>query len=438
MNILLFNTHNPYREAGAVSLDLFNQLKRKGHNVRLLVNSYDSGYNEGITSVETKFLFDKRIFFEKLNWRLNKVKKALRLHKSKISDPDYHFFQVNERKSVYNTDSLLKKARIRPDIIILLYTKGFVNARNIFEINQKTKAPVFWLLYDMAPFTGGCHYAWECKGYQNSCGNCPGIFSDDPHDITYENLLYKKNYLDKTNIQIITGSEWQDRQVRESTLFKTRTIHKILLSIDSSVFKPLDKKTVRSELGLTTDKKVIFFGAVVLTQKRKGMSYLLESLKLLKEKTEHPDSILKDNILLLIAGNGIDNIADLLPYEFHYMGKTDNTYGIASAYQAADVFLCPSIEDSGPMMINQSLMCGTPVVSFEMGVALDLVKSGKTGYMARLRDSNDMAHGLYNILSLDIKDYKKISEKCRELALELCSPEAQIEKIESIIKIHDS
>jgi glycosyltransferase involved in cell wall biosynthesis len=434
MNILLFNTHNPLREAGAVSLDLFNQLKRRGHNVRLLVNSFDSDYPEGIISVETKFLFKKKILNEKITWRLNRIRKVLKLQNKKNSDPDYCFFELDESNSIYTTDVLLKKSGIAPDIIILLYAKGFLNAKNTSELYQKTNAPVFWLMYDMAPFTGGCHYAWDCKGYQVSCGKCPGLYSNDPDDITHKNLLFKKNHLDKTNIQIIAASEWQYRQVRESALFKNRIIHKILLSIDPVVFKPLDKNSARLKLGMATNRKVIFFGAVVLSQKRKGMYYLLESLKLLKEQTEKSGSILRNDILLLIAGNGIDGIVKLLPFEFRYIGKTDNTYGIASAYQAADVFLCPSIEDSGPMMINQSMMCGTPVVSFEMGVAPDLVKSGQTGYIARLKDCNDMAQGLFNVLSLNAGDYKKISDNCRELALEMCSPETQMAKIESIIK----
>jgi glycosyltransferase involved in cell wall biosynthesis len=112
----------------------------------------------------------------------------------------------------------------------------------------------------------------------------------------------------------------------------------------------------------------------------------------------------------------------------------NNTYGIASAYQAADVYVCPSIEDSGPMMINQSIMCGTPVVSFEMGVALDLVVTGKTGYRAKLKDTGDMAKGILDILTLDEDNYKIMSVNCRELALKLCSPDVQSEKIENILR----
>jgi glycosyltransferase involved in cell wall biosynthesis len=186
-------------------------------------------------------------------------------------------------------------------------------------------------------------------------------------------------------------------------------------------------------LGIPLDKKVVFFGSMGLTDLRKGMLYLIESLKILKEKTRRNNLDLANNILLLAAGNNFEDIADDLPYESLYLGFVDNTFGIASAFQAADVFVCPSIEDSGPMMINQSIMCGIPVVSFEMGIALDLVETGKTGYRAKIKDSDDMAQGIYDILTLESDKYKMLSDNCRKLALTLCSPNVQIENLERII-----
>ncbi|MFC1760092.1 glycosyltransferase, partial [Candidatus Neomarinimicrobiota bacterium] len=109
-----------------------------------------------------------------------------------------------------------------------------------------------------------------------------------------------------------------------------------------------------------------------------------------------------------------------------------NNERLASAFQAADLFVCPSIEDAGPMMINQSIMCGTPVVSFKMGVALDLIHTGITGYRATLRDINDMATGIKYILELDEKSYCKISQNCRELGLKLCHPKVRIESLMNI------
>jgi glycosyltransferase involved in cell wall biosynthesis len=105
---------------------------------------------------------------------------------------------------------------------------------------------------------------------------------------------------------------------------------------------------------------------------------------------------------------------------------------LAAAYQAADTFVCPSIEDSGPMMINESLMCGTPVVSFDMGVAGDLVHTGTTGYRARLGDCRDLARGIGAILALSPDQRDAVARECRQLALRLCHPGVQARAVAAI------
>jgi glycosyltransferase involved in cell wall biosynthesis len=428
MNILMLYTNNPFQASGIVALNIFNELKGNGHNVRLLTNRYDPDYPDGIISMESAFYSKWKTSI--LKYKFDGLKRRLKILKEIDYDNKYHFSEFAEKKLFYKTKNILKSAGIKPDIIIVLFTKGFINAKNIFELGKLTNARSFWLMYDMSPLTGGCHYAWDCKGYQNSCGSCPGLASSYAHDISFENLKFKIDYLGKSDIELIAASEWQYRQAFASSIFKKRKIHKILLSADPEIFKPVHKETERSKIGIPAGKKVIFFGSIELTMLRKGMIYLLESLKLLKDKVKNTE--LESDILLLIAGRNIKPIVDELPFDYHFLGLLDNRYGIAAAYQMADVFLCPSIEDSGPTMINQSVMTGTPVVAFEMGVSPDLVISGKTGYMARLCDSADMAKGLFEILSLPQEDYSKLSDNCRQLALKVCSPEVQTQSFENL------
>jgi glycosyltransferase involved in cell wall biosynthesis len=68
-----------------------------------------------------------------------------------------------------------------------------------------------------------------------------------------------------------------------------------------------------------------------------------------------------------------------------------------------------------------------------MGVALDLVITGRTGYRAKIKDISDLAHGIYSILSLDSNSYNILSQNCTQLALNLYSPKIQIDKIENIL-----
>jgi glycosyltransferase involved in cell wall biosynthesis len=430
MNILILNANNPYKASGVVALNLFNDFKIHGHNVKLLTKKYDTNYTDGIISMESYYLS----LWEnsKLKNKVSYLRQKFRLVRDVSIDSKYEFIEFKEQKRFYKTKYLLRKANFKPDAIIILFAKKFINTRNIYELYEKTHAPIYWLMYDMAPITGGCHYSWECMGYKGNCGECPGLFSSDPFDITYKNMLYKKHFIDKTNLQIIAASEWQYRQTINSSIFKDKLIHKILLSVDPNIFKPTDKAKERIKTGIPANKKVVFFGSIALTTIRKGMLYLLECFNILKDLIKN--TTLENDIILLIAGSNIEGIADNLPFDYHYLGLVDNTFGIASAYQLADVFICPSVEDSGPTMINQSIMCGTPVISFEMGVALDLVITGETGYRAKMKDSKDLAQGLYKILTLSDDSYRDLSNNCRELALKVCSPKVQIELFENLFK----
>lgn len=432
MKILLLNTNNPFIASGSVAYDLFNKFLEHGNEVRLLVNSYSADYPAGIVSMETRSSARLSNAFNIVKWKWEKLLLLLKLEKKNHTDPNYHFHELSEDKRMYSTEKILERVDFRPDVVILLFIKNFINSRNIREIHEKTGVPILWVMYDMAPFTGGCHYAWTCDGYLNSCGSCPGLHSSDPYDITYQNLRFKQNQIGGVNLHIICGSEWQFRQARASTLFRDLPVHKFLYPVDSSVFKPVDKRETRIRLGVDPDKRIVFFGSTELHHLRKGMTVLLECLKILKSKIAGTD--LETRILLLVAGQGIENLRDSLPFEYHYMGYVDNKTGIASAYQAADVYVCPSIEDSGPTMINQSVLCGTPVVAFTMGVAPDLVLNGKTGYMAELGNAEDLAQGIFEILSLGTAGYDNLARQCRDTGYRLMHDKDFATKLLSVVQ----
>jgi glycosyltransferase involved in cell wall biosynthesis len=132
------------------------------------------------------------------------------------------------------------------------------------------------------------------------------------------------------------------------------------------------------------DKKIIFFGAARLDVPRKGFAFLRESLTLLAR-----DNYL--DLLLVIAGSGIAYQLDAIPIKKVLLGNL-NFEELAATYHAADIFVCPTIADSGPTMVNQSIMCGTPVVTFDVGVCMDLVLEKETGILVNKNDS----FGLYN------------------------------------------
>lgn len=344
-----------------------------------------------------------------------------------FSNQDY-YFQNQSRSILKSTDVLMRSINYQPDLIILHWVSNFISLDDIKQISQAYRVPVIWYILDMAPLTGGCHYAWDCTGYYRECGMCPALKSTNMHDLSRRVWQEKHLALKKIDLDVVAGSGWLEKQARNSSLFHDQNITKILLSVDPDIFVSIPKAVARKKLGLSEGKKIIFFGNQGLGLKRKGMSHLFEALKQLVSDPTFD----KNKVLVTVAGDTPNDL--YMPLEYKSLGFLGSDEMLALAYQAADVFVCPSVEDSGPMMINESIMCGTPVVSFDMGVAPDLVKTGLTGYRAKLGDSEDLAHGIKTILNLSSGDINRMSITCRDLGMSLCHPKRQLEGFNKLIE----
>ena len=99
---------------------------------------------------------------------------------------------------------------------------------------------------------------------------------------------------------------------------------------------------------------------------------------------------------------------------------------LSTYYNAADVVVVSSREDGGPMMIVESLMCGTPVVAFATGLGAELVITGETGYRAARNDAKDLRKGISYVLNLQPAELQKLSDNCHQLAMKLYSEQTEI------------
>ena len=407
------------------SIDLLDRFRNSNIDAHILTD-FDNSEHPHILNVisNRNLLFDHYLFgFKRFIKKINNINNA---------NPKYSYYDFYATINRFTSKQLIRRIPHHPDKIVLLSNDNFVNYKNIYELSSHYNRPVFILMMDMAPITGGCHYAWDCDGYIKGCGTCPGLNSNNKNDFSSFFFNYKQKYINNTNIILITASEWQYLQGLRSLLYREKKIAKILSSFDENIFCKIPKNSIRHKYSIPLKKKVIFFGAYYFNEERKGMQYLVKALSILKNQYKIND------IHLLIAGDGIEEILkkEELSFQYTLMGVLPYKE-MHVPYQISDVFLCPSIEDSGPTMINQSILCGTPVVSFNMGVALDLVINYKTGYRAKLKDALDMAFGLYWLLSLSDFEYSKISSNCMRLGREKCSHKVNIESWTNILKDHN-
>jgi glycosyltransferase involved in cell wall biosynthesis len=71
---------------------------------------------------------------------------------------------------------------------------------------------------------------------------------------------------------------------------------------------------------------------------------------------------------------------------------------LVAAYNAAHLFVMPSLQEAFGLTALEAMACGTPTVGFAAGGILDIVDSGVTGLLVPVGDSQALAHGIGELL----------------------------------------
>ncbi|NLT49847.1 MAG: glycosyltransferase [Ignavibacteria bacterium] len=417
-NVLLITGQDITKSSGIIAFDVLNALKDR-NNVKILTNVKAGEENQFVIRFKPKYPI--LIIIAKI---IKNIEEKFRKR-----NPKYYMASVDMFFTNIWSDGILKALPFKPDIIFYLHPVNYLTMRDLHIVSKKCEAPLLIYMMDMAILTGGCHYAWDCKGYKSDCGKCPGLHSSNSYDKTSEVIKLKKKYIKDSEIYPVAASAWQWNQLNESSVFENQKKYKIMSPTNETLFYPGDKVKEREFLGIPKNKKIIFFGAVYEHEERKGFAQLLEIIKILYKISGEKE---KSEIHFIIAGKFSEKFEKEIPF-----GKTQIGFlphdKLSAAYRAADIYLNSSIEDSGPTMINQAVMSGTPVVCFEMGVAPDLVINGVTGFKVDLYDCRALAEALLKLLRLSEDEYMKMSENCRNLAVQTCSHKTISEEFQKII-----
>lgn len=324
-------------------------------------------------------------------------------------DDEYSMLNLCERFTCHSAADILAALPKKPDVIFVHWVSDFANAKIIRDLESMTGAKVLFIMVDHALFSGGCHYQLGCQRYKNGCHDCPATTSRWIKRGVEKNYAFKKRYLPKDIRVAARGIEKQ--RLSQSELYRNCQQELIVFPIDEKKYCPTpDKVALREKWGVPVDRKVVLIGATHLGEKRKGLALLVEALKKV-----HNDA------LVLVAGYMDKQLA--FAKKSKVLGYLDEGQ-LIEAYQMADVFVCPSLADAGPMMIKQACLCGTPVVAFPVGASTELVENGETGYLAEYGNVDDLAHGIDEILWLSDEERKEMSLKCRERAVRLFSTQA--------------
>jgi len=226
-------------------------------------------------------------------------------------------------------------------------------------------------------------------------------------------LKLKRKIYNQSDITIVTPSLWLKKLADQSPVFEGKKIIHIYNGVEEAVFFKKNKQTSRLALGLPTDVKTIMFSAESISIKNawKGGGMLLEILKKINELT-------KKKINLLVLGHGEMKELDLLKnFKVFHQGYVSSAEVMNNCLNAADVFIYPTKADNLPNVLVESISCGTPCVTFDIGGCSEIIKDGKNGYIIKPFNFNEFAIKAIELLNNEDK-LSTFSSNCIDIAKE--------------------
>ncbi len=271
--------------------------------------------------------------------------------------------------------------------------------------------PVVLTLHDMWPFTGHCSFSFDCERWQTGCGRCPHLdtYPAVPRDATRIEWRVKRWTWSGAEPAVVAPSKWMAGMVRQSML-NASSVHVIPHGIDTGVYAPRDPSACKRAFGLDEKQLVIMFAAASVDDTRKGADLVAGTMQRLNDEDRA-----RCNVLLMGGGDGTMSRAlrkmDMRVTEFGYV--ISDTLK-ASIYSAADLFIFPTRADNAPLVVLESLACGTPVMTFAIGGLPEMIEHTKTGFLCPAEDTVQMAATITSLLN-DRSRLARMRTSCREI-----------------------
>lgn len=161
----------------------------------------------------------------------------------------------------------------------------------------------------------------------------------------------------------------------------------VSIGVDPESFRPLTGK-VRQHFGFREkDKLVVYLGRF---EKEKNLGLLLHAFK--HAKTLEPEA------KLALFGDGaekrrLEGLVEELGLTGVYFMDSLEQDSVPKALNCADVFALTSHYESCPLVAQEALACGVPVVSVDVGRVRQLVSDGVTGKVVS-RDPQELGEAL--------------------------------------------
>ena len=294
------------------------------------------------------------------------------------------------------------------DVISLNWLSGFIDPA--LSLQALKGRPLIWTMHDMNPFTGGCHYAGNCRAFIKQCGTCPLLGSSDEKDLSFQTWRARMSVYRRLNLHIVCTTRWMAEKVRQSSLLGRFPVTVLPYSIPLEVFRPMNRAELRRELGLDKDDFILLFSAQSISNKRKGGVYVVEAMRELAKT-----SLAACTKLLLLGHNPPNEILNT-GIEAVQFGHINCNQRLAVVYNIADALLFPSLEEAYGQVTTEAIACGTPTIAFATDGIPETIQHEHTGWLAQTGSSKELLEGIF--WAEKMRHEPDLHLRCRAYALE--------------------
>ena len=310
----------------------------------------------------------------------------------------------------YYGKELMETAEFKnADIIHLHNISGhFFSLSALKEISRLK--PVIWTFHDMQPIN---HYFAHSFEAQPQDGLFTGASPRKISNLIWWNRLYLKrrklSIYRHSVFQIVSPSSWLADKV-SLTALADKPLEIINNGIDTAKFYPTSKAQAKREIGVPADKRLI------LALSDRGRSNVLKGGNFVKKLADHfPET------QFISIGNDEEGAEK----NIRFVKKIYDHDILRSYYQAADLFLLPSLAENFPLASLEAMACGTPVVAFAVGGVSEQISHQIDGYLAKGQDIDDLIRGVNFIYAAHAPE---LAQRCRRKIEERFSAAAMVKK----------
>ena len=304
------------------------------------------------------------------------------------------------RQDIYNPSFRNLKNLIPSDTDVVHFnslwgTNGYADLAALPDITRNISGVITehqnWLL------TGHCACFHDCERWKSGCGNCPDLTIPPaiPKDGTRKNWKRKRNIIQKSDIVLVTVSDWLKKKSGESPIWDNKRILRIYNGIDLQIFHPVSDETrlrLKKRLGIPENKIAILLTGQTLGGFKEGGGIATQGYDVINKL------IAAYQIVPVLIGRVskeaqslINGLSVAIPFQ-------KDPEDMAGCYQAVDITLVTSVAEAFGRIAAESQACGIPVVSFDTGGLAEVVLNEVGGLSVKKGDTEGLIAALKRMI----------------------------------------